>query len=134
MCMQVLQKICWFVVLAATSSDQVTLLNGTAADKKLDGLPDYKELLQTFITQEVCLPTHMPLRPALTTLPLHVLLLVVQLHQHIVKDSCEDLQKACCLHNDLPATQNLPTLLMILSANLEHFPNVEMRFYCPRTF
>lgn len=48
-----LQKICWFVVLAATSSDQVTLLNGTAADKKLDGLPDYKELLQTFITQEV---------------------------------------------------------------------------------
>lgn len=49
----VLQKICWFVVLAAASSDQVTLLNGTAADKKLDGLPEYKELLQTFITQEV---------------------------------------------------------------------------------
>jgi len=60
MCMQVLQKICWFVVLAATSSDQVTLLNGTAADKKLDGLPDYKELLQTFITQEVCLPHTCP--------------------------------------------------------------------------
>ena len=55
LCVQVLQKICWFVVLAATSSDQVTLLNGTAADRKLDGLPDYKELLQTFITQEVCL-------------------------------------------------------------------------------
>ena len=51
--MQVLQKICWFVVLAATSSDQVTLLNSTAADKKLEGLPEYKELLQTFITQEV---------------------------------------------------------------------------------
>ena len=50
---QVLQKICWFVVLAATSSDQVTLLNSTAADKKLEGLPEYKELLQTFITQEV---------------------------------------------------------------------------------
>ena len=44
-------------MLAATSSDQVTLLNSTAADKKLDGLPDYKELLQTFITQEVCILT-----------------------------------------------------------------------------
>ena len=52
--MQVLQKICWFAILAATSSDQVTLLNSTAADKKLDGLPEYKELLQTFITKEVC--------------------------------------------------------------------------------
>lgn len=51
--MQVLQKICWFVVLAAASSDQVTLLNTTAADKKLEALPAYKELLQTFITQEV---------------------------------------------------------------------------------
>ena len=51
--LQVLKKICWFVVLAATSSDQVTLLNTTAADKKLHGLTDYKELLQTFITQEV---------------------------------------------------------------------------------
>lgn len=49
---QVLQKICWFVVLAATSSDQLTLLNTTAADKKLEALPAYKELLQTFITQE----------------------------------------------------------------------------------
>lgn len=64
--MQVLQKICWFVVLAATSSDQVTLLNSTAADKKLEALPAYKELLQTFITQEAtthcccltCLPVH----------------------------------------------------------------------------
>lgn len=56
---QVLQKICWFVVLAATSSDQVTLLNTTAADKKLEALPAYKELLQTFITQEAS--HHLPL-------------------------------------------------------------------------
>eukprot|EP00891_Asterochloris_glomerata_P006770 jgi/Astpho2/6770/e_gw1.00103.16.1_t len=49
----VLQKICWYVVLAAASSDQVTLLQMTAADKKLDQLPAYKELLQTFITKEV---------------------------------------------------------------------------------
>ena len=55
---QVLQKICWFVVLAATSSDQVTLLNTTAADKKLEALPVYKELLQTFITQEAS--PHLP--------------------------------------------------------------------------
>ena len=51
--LQVLQKICWYVVLAAASSDQVTLLQTTAADKKLDQLPAYKELLQTFITKEV---------------------------------------------------------------------------------
>lgn len=56
---QVLQKICWFVVLAATSSDQVTLLSTTAADKKLEALPIYKELLQTFITQEAS--PHCPL-------------------------------------------------------------------------
>jgi len=46
---------------------------------------------------------------------LHIALLIVHLHQHIVKDSYEDLQKAGCLHNDLPVTQNLPTLLMICS-------------------
>ena len=32
---------------------QVTLLQGTAADKKLAELPAYKELLSTFTTQEV---------------------------------------------------------------------------------
>ena len=41
-------------MLAPASSDQITLLNLTAADKKLEQLPEYKELLQTFITQEVC--------------------------------------------------------------------------------
>ncbi len=51
--MQVLQKICWFVVLTPASSDQITLLQTTAADKKLQELPEYKELLQTFITKEV---------------------------------------------------------------------------------
>ena len=49
----VLKKICWYVVLASADSDQVTLLNTTAADKKLVELPDYKELLQTFIVKEV---------------------------------------------------------------------------------
>ena len=42
-----------FVVLSPASSDQVTLLNLTAADKKLEELPVYKDLLQLFITQEV---------------------------------------------------------------------------------
>lgn len=40
-------------MLAPASSDQVTLLNLTAADKKLGELPEYKALLQNFITQEV---------------------------------------------------------------------------------
>ena len=47
-------------MLAATSSDQVTLLNTTAADKKLEALPAYKELLQTFITQEASPPFYPP--------------------------------------------------------------------------
>lgn len=47
-----------FVILAQTSSDQLTLLNLTAADKKLQQLPEYSDLLQLFITQEVgFLPT-----------------------------------------------------------------------------
>ncbi len=49
----VLKRICWYVVLAPASSDQVTLLETTAADKKLLELPAYKELLQTFTTKEV---------------------------------------------------------------------------------
>ena len=43
-------------MLSPASSDQVTLLNLTAADKKLDELPVYKDLLQLFITQEVGIP------------------------------------------------------------------------------
>jgi 26S proteasome regulatory subunit N5 len=49
----VLKRICWYAVLAPSSSDQVTLLTTTAADKKLLELPAFKELLQTFITKEV---------------------------------------------------------------------------------
>ena len=49
----VLKRICWYVVLASADSDQVTLLNTTAADKKLGELPEYKELLQTLIVKEV---------------------------------------------------------------------------------
>ena len=54
-----LKRICWYAVLASADSDQVTLLNTTAADKKLAELPEYKELLQTFIVKEV----PRPLRP-----------------------------------------------------------------------
>ena len=49
-----LKKIAWFVVLAPSSSDQITLLNTTAADKKLAELPLYKDLLSSFLTKEVC--------------------------------------------------------------------------------
>lgn len=59
MWMPILKKICWYVVLAPSSSDQITLLNLTAADKRLEQLPAYKELLSSFITQEVCL--HLPI-------------------------------------------------------------------------
>lgn len=51
---QVLKKIAWFVVLAPSSSDQITLLNLTVADKKLAELPLYKDLLTSFLTKEVC--------------------------------------------------------------------------------
>ncbi len=51
--LQVLKRICWYVVLASTGTEQITLLETTAADKKLEQLPQYKELLQTFITKEV---------------------------------------------------------------------------------
>ena len=43
-------------MLSPASSDQVTLLNLTVADKKLEELPVYKDLLQLFITQEVAIP------------------------------------------------------------------------------
>ena len=50
---QILKKIAWFVVLAPASSDQITLLNNTAADRKLSELPLYKDLLSSFLTKEV---------------------------------------------------------------------------------
>jgi len=54
----------------------------------------------------------------ITTQALHIALLTVQLHQRNVKDSCKDLQKAGCLHNDLPVTPNLPALLSNLAVTL----------------
>lgn len=51
--LSVLKKICWFSVLALASSDQVTLLNTTAADRLLEDIPVYRELCKLFITQEV---------------------------------------------------------------------------------
>lgn len=50
---EVLQKICWYVVLAPTDSHQITLLTNTLADKRLDELKPYKELLQQFDNKEV---------------------------------------------------------------------------------
>lgn len=48
-----LEKMCWFVVLAPTDSHQITLLTNTAAEKKLQELRQYKELLQHFETKEI---------------------------------------------------------------------------------
>ena len=53
-CAQVLEKISWFVALAPSCSDQITLLNTTAADKRLVELPMYRDLLSSFLTKEVC--------------------------------------------------------------------------------
>ncbi len=50
---QVLKTICWYVVLAPAGSEQITLLNTTAADKRLDQLPLHNDLLQAFLTKEV---------------------------------------------------------------------------------
>lgn len=56
----VLQQICWYLVLTpsystpeGSSSDTLTLLTTTMADKKLDELPLYKQLLTTFTTKEI---------------------------------------------------------------------------------
>ena len=40
------------VVLAPNGTEQVTLLNNTVEDKKLNDMPEYKQLLNTFITNE----------------------------------------------------------------------------------
>jgi hypothetical protein len=57
---QVLQKICWYIVLSpsystaqGTSGDALTLLTTTLADKQLGDLPAYKQLLQTLVNQEI---------------------------------------------------------------------------------
>jgi 26S proteasome regulatory subunit N5 len=51
--MPVLKCIVWNVVLAPNGTEQVTLLNNTAGDKRLEDMPAYKKLLSTFITDEV---------------------------------------------------------------------------------
>uniref|UniRef100_A0A061QT58 26S proteasome regulatory subunit N5 n=1 Tax=Tetraselmis sp. GSL018 TaxID=582737 RepID=A0A061QT58_9CHLO len=51
--MPVLKSIVWYVVLASHGTEQVTLLNNTMGEKKLEDLPAYKKLLTTFVTKEV---------------------------------------------------------------------------------
>lgn len=49
-----LKQACWYAVLApATSSDQRTLLEATAAEPALDNFPLYRKLLATFSGNEV---------------------------------------------------------------------------------
>jgi len=48
-----LRKAAWYVVLAPRDSDQRTLLAATAADRRLDDLPLYKELLSKLSGKEV---------------------------------------------------------------------------------
>ncbi|EFN56675.1 hypothetical protein CHLNCDRAFT_56118 [Chlorella variabilis] len=48
-----LKKICWYVVLAPRDSDQITLLATTEADRKLEELPLYRDLLKKFSSKEV---------------------------------------------------------------------------------
>lgn len=50
---QVLKAVCWYAVLAPPGSEQATLMNLTAADRRLDDMPLYKDLLTSFLTQEV---------------------------------------------------------------------------------
>jgi 26S proteasome regulatory subunit N5 len=57
---QILQKICWYIVLSpiystsqGSSGDAATLLASTLADKQLGDLPTYKALLQTMVNQEI---------------------------------------------------------------------------------
>ncbi len=50
---QVLKAACWYAVLAPSGSEQATLLNLTAQDRRLDDLPLHKELLTSFLTKEV---------------------------------------------------------------------------------
>ena len=53
------------MVLAPNGTEQVTLLNNTAEDKKLNDMPEYKQLLDTFITNEATALPHFPLLFAL---------------------------------------------------------------------
>jgi 26S proteasome regulatory subunit N5 len=48
-----LKKAAWYAVLAPKDSDQRTLLETTAADRRLDSMPLYKDLLSKFCGKEV---------------------------------------------------------------------------------
>lgn len=50
---QVLKKICWFVVLAPHGTEQSSMLHSVASDPKLKDLPQYHALLKLFTTMEV---------------------------------------------------------------------------------
>ena len=50
--LQVLEKVCWYAVLAPSGTEQVTLLNTTAGEKRLEELPHHRALLQSFLTKE----------------------------------------------------------------------------------
>ena len=57
---QILKKVCWYAVLSpsystaeGSSSDVLTLVNTTMADKKLSDLPLLKQLLTTFTNPEI---------------------------------------------------------------------------------
>jgi 26S proteasome regulatory subunit N5 len=48
-----LKKAAWYAVLAPKDSHQRTLLETTAADRRLDSLPLYKDMLNKFCSKEV---------------------------------------------------------------------------------
>jgi hypothetical protein len=57
---QILKKVCWYAILApsystaeGSSSDVLTLVKTTMADKKLGDLPLLKQLLTTFTNPEI---------------------------------------------------------------------------------
>lgn len=50
---EVLKKVCWYVVLAPVDSHQRTLMEATKAESSLDDLPEYKDLLDRFSAKEV---------------------------------------------------------------------------------
>jgi type VI protein secretion system component VasK len=51
--LQVLKKICWYIVLAPNGVEQQTLLYTIAGEKKLGELVKYHSLIKQFTTTEV---------------------------------------------------------------------------------
>jgi 26S proteasome regulatory subunit N5 len=48
-----LKRVCWYAALAPASSDRATLMGAAATEARLDGLPGYKALLDTFTSKEI---------------------------------------------------------------------------------